>query len=74
MKKGKEHFPDMKIIKVHNFSKTNVLFLFESRASIKDAFKRLDHKSTMVTTDIYIKITESKQNKTAGQFEKYRVF
>lgn len=74
MKKVKEHFPDMKIIKVHNFRKTNALLLFESRANIKDASKKLGHKSTMVTTDIYIKVTESKQNKKAGQFEKYRVF
>lgn len=60
--------------KVHNFKKTNASLLFESGASIKDVSQRLGHKSTMITTDIYINITESKQNKTAGQFEKYMVF
>ena len=51
----KKHFPNMKIIKVHDFRKTNASLLFESGASIKDIAKILGHKSTKTTTDIYVK-------------------
>lgn len=74
MKKIKKHFPDTKIIKVHDFRKTNASLLFESGASIKDVSQRLGHKSTKVTTDIYIKVTQTKQNETAENFAKYMAF
>jgi integrase len=74
MKRVKKHFPDMKIIKVHDFRKTNASLLFESGASIKDVSQRLGHKSTKITTDIYIKVTQAKQNETAENFAKYMSF
>lgn len=39
----KRHFPTMKIIKVHDFRKTNASLLFESGASIKNVSQRLGH-------------------------------
>lgn len=74
LEKVKRHFPDMKIIKVHDFRKTNASLLFESGASIKDVSQRLGHKSTKITTDIYIKVTKAKQNETAEKFSKYMAF
>ncbi|KAF1295091.1 integrase [Enterococcus sp. JM4C] len=74
MEKVKRHFPDMKIIKVHDFRKTNASLLFESGASIKDVSQRLGHKSTKITTDIYIKVTKAKQNETAEKFSEYMAF
>ncbi|MCF1586368.1 site-specific integrase [Tetragenococcus koreensis] len=74
LKKVQKYFPDMKMIKVHDFRKTNASLLFESGASIKDVSQRLGHKSTKTTTDIYIKVTETKQSKTADEFEKYMAF
>nr|WP_236671862.1 tyrosine-type recombinase/integrase [Enterococcus sp. BWB1-3] len=74
MAKVQKHFPDMKIIKVHDFRKTNASLLFESGASIKDVSQRFGHKSTKVTTDIYIKVTKAKQNETAENFAKYMAF
>lgn len=74
MKKVEKHFPEMKIIKVHDFRKTNASLLFESSASIKDVSQRLGHKSTKTTTDIYIKVTKEKQGETAEQFAKYMAF
>lgn len=74
MKKVKKHFPEMKIIKVHDFRKTNASLLFESGASIKDVAHRLGHKSTKTTTDIYVKVTKEKQNDTAEQFAQYMAF
>src|SRR5699024_5784264 len=41
MEKVKHHYPDMKIIKVHDFRKTNASLLFESGATIKDVAQRL---------------------------------
>ncbi|WP_243638024.1 site-specific integrase [Vagococcus bubulae] len=67
----KKHFPEMKIIKVHDFRKTNASLLFESGASIKDVAQRLGHQSTKTTTDIYVKVTPAKQNQTIDIFEKY---
>lgn len=72
--KVKKHFPEMKIIKVHGFRKTNASLLFESGASIKDVSQRLGHKSTKVTTDIYIKVTKIKQDETAEKFSNYMAF
>ncbi|ENE8479595.1 site-specific integrase [Listeria monocytogenes] len=74
LKKVKRHFPNMKIIRVHDFRKTNASLLFESGASIKDVSQRLGHKSTRVTTDIYIKVTKAKQNETAEKFSEYMAF
>lgn len=74
MKRVQKHFPDMKIIKVHDFRKTNASLLFESGASIKDVAHRLGHKSTKTTTDIYVKVTKTKQNDTAEQFAQYMAF
>lgn len=74
LKKVKRHFPDMKITKVHDFRKTNASLLFESGASIKDVSQRLGHKSTKVTTDIYIMVTQTKQDETAEQFSEYMAF
>ena len=74
MEKIKRHFPNMKIIKVHDFRKTNASLLFESGASIKDVSQRLGHKSTKITTDIYIKVTKAKQNETAEKFSEYMAF
>lgn len=74
MERVKRHFPNMKIIKVHDFRKTNASLLFESGASIKDVSQRLGHKSTKITTDIYIKVTKVKQNETAEKFSKYMAF
>jgi integrase len=74
MERVKRHFPDMKIIKVHNFRKTNASLLFESGASIKDVSQRLGHKSTKITTDIYIKVTQTKQDETAKNFSEYMAF
>lgn len=72
--KVKKHFPEMKIIKVHDFRKTNASLLFESGASIKDVAQRLGHQSTKTTTDIYVKVTPTKQNETINIFEKYMAF
>lgn len=74
MKKVAKHFPDMKIIKVHDFRKTNASLLFESGASIKDVSQRLGHKSSKITTDIYIMVTKTKQDETAANFAKYMAF
>lgn len=74
MEKVKRHFPNIKIIKVHDFRKTNASLLFESGASIKDVSQRLGHKSTKITTDIYIKVTKAKQNETAEKFSEYMAF
>lgn len=74
LKKIKKHFPDMKIIKVHDFRKTNASLLFESGATIKDVSQRLGHKSTKVTTDIYIMVTQAKQDETAELFASYMAF
>ncbi|MHC5250044.1 site-specific integrase [Enterococcus sp. HY326] len=68
------HFPEFKIIKVHDFRKTNASLLFESGATIKDVSQRLGHKSTKVTMDIYIKVTQSKQDETAEKFAQYMAF
>lgn len=51
----------MKIIRVHDFRKTNASLLFESGTSIKDVSQRLGHKSTKITTDIYIIVPQTKQ-------------
>lgn len=74
MAKVKKHFQNMKIIKVHDFRKTNASLLFESGASIKDVAKILSHKSTKTTTDIYVKVTPAKQNETIDAFAKYMAF
>ncbi|MBP1047097.1 site-specific integrase [Enterococcus sp. BWM-S5] len=74
MKKVERHFPDMKIIKVHDFRKTNASLLFESGASIKDVSQRLGHKSSKITTDIYIMVTQTKQDQTADEFAEYMAF
>lgn len=74
LKKVKRHFPNMKIIKVHDFRKTNASLLFESGASIKDVSQRLGHKSTKVTTDIYVMVTQAKQDETAEHFSEYMAF
>lgn len=74
MKKVEKHFPDMKIIKVHGFRKTNASLLFESGASIKDVSQRLGHKSSKTTTDIYIMVTQTKQEETAEKFAQYMAF
>lgn len=72
--KVKKHFPDMKIIKVHDFRKTNASLLFESGASIKDVSQRLGHKNTKVTTDIYVMVTPTKQKETVELFSSYMNF
>lgn len=74
MKRVSKHYPDMKIIKVHDFRKTNASLLFESGASIKDVSQRLGHRSTKITTDIYIKVTQAKQEETIEQFSKFMAF
>ncbi|EIM5067381.1 tyrosine-type recombinase/integrase [Listeria monocytogenes] len=74
MAKAKKLFPDMKIIKVHDFRKTNASLLFESGASIKAVAKISGHKSTKNTTDIYVKVTPVKQNETIDAFAKYMAF
>ena len=74
MKKVKKYFPDMKMIKVHDFRKTNASLLFESGATIKDVSQRLGHKSTKVTMDIYIKVTHEKQDETTQKFAEYMAF
>lgn len=74
MKKVAKKFPKMKIIRVHDFRKTNASLLFESGASIKDVSHRLGHKSIKTTTDIYIKVTQIKQNDTAEKFATYMAF
>lgn len=74
MKRVSQHFLDMKIIKVHDFRKTNASLLFESGATIKDVSQRIGHRSTKITTDIYIKVTQAKQEVTTEQFAKYMAF
>ncbi|MFI3683875.1 site-specific integrase [Vagococcus fluvialis] len=74
MDKVKKHFPKMKIIKVHDFRKTNASLLFESGASIKDVSQRLGHKNTKVTTDIYVMVTPTKQKETVELFSSYMNF
>lgn len=74
MDKVKKHFPKMRIIKVHDFRKTNASLLFESGASIKNVAQRLGHQSTKTTTDIYVKVTPTKKNETINIFEKYMAF
>jgi len=74
LKKVQKYFPDLKMIKVHEFRKTNASLLFESDATIKDVSQRLGHKSTKTTTDIYIKVTETKQTQATDDFEKYMAF
>lgn len=74
MRKVHRHFPDMKIIKVHDFRKTNASLLFESGATIKDVSQRLGHKSTGITMEIYIMVTKEKQSETAEKFAQYMAF
>lgn len=74
MRKVQRHFPDMKIIKVHGFRKTNASLLFESGATIKDVSQRLGHKSTSITMEIYIMVTQTKQTETAEKFAEYMAF
>lgn len=74
LKKVYKHFPELKQIKVHDFRRTNASLLFESGASIKDVSQRLGHKSSKITTDIYIKVTQTKQNETANKFAEYMAF
>lgn len=74
MRKVHRHFPEMKIIKVHGFRKTNASLLFESGASIKDVSQRLGHKSTGITMEIYIMVTQAKQTETAEKFAQYMAF
>lgn len=74
MKKVQRHFPDMKIIKVHDFRRTNASLLFESGVAIKDVSHRLGHSSTQTTTDIYIKVTPPKQDESVDIFEKHMAF
>lgn len=74
MRKVHRHFPEMKIIKVHGFRKTNASLLFESGASIKDVSQRLGHKSTGITMEIYIMVTQAKQTETAKKFAQYMAF
>lgn len=68
------HFPEMKMIRVHDFRKTNASLLFESGASIKDVSQRLGHKSIKITTDIYIKVTQTKRDEIAEKFSQYMSF
>ncbi|ELS8113146.1 hypothetical protein [Listeria monocytogenes] len=68
MDKGKKHFLEMKIIKMHDFGKTNAFLLFESGASIKNVAQRLEHQSTKTITNIYIKATPTKQNENPQHF------
>lgn len=70
----KRKFPDQKIIKVHDFRKTHASLLFESGVSIKDVSNRLDHKSTKVTEDIYVKVTPTKKKEFAQKFAEYMAF
>uniref|UniRef100_UPI0026A66A4E site-specific integrase n=1 Tax=Enterococcus plantarum TaxID=1077675 RepID=UPI0026A66A4E len=74
MARVKKHFPDMKIIKVHDFRKTTASLLFESGTDVVDVAKILGHKSTKTTTDIYVKVTPVKQNETVDKFSKYMAF
>ena len=74
LKKIKKYYPDLKIIKVHDFRKTNASLLFESGATIKDVSQRLGHKSAKITTDIYIMVTQTKQDETAEKFSEYMAF
>lgn len=74
IRKVHRHFPEMKIIKVHGFRKTNASLLFESGASIKDVSQRLGHKSTGITMEIYIMVTQAKQTETAKKFAQYMAF
>lgn len=74
MDKVKRHFPEMKMIRVHDFRKTNASLLFESGASIKDVSQRLGHKSIKITTDIYIKVTQTKRDEIAEKFSQYMSF
>nr|WP_303393939.1 hypothetical protein [Enterococcus sp. 9D6_DIV0238] len=41
---------------------------------MKDVSQRLGHKSTKITTDIYIKVTQTKQDETAEKFSQYMAF
>lgn len=74
LKKVYKYFPEMKQIKVHDFRRTNASLLFESGASIKDVSQRLGHKNSKITTDIYIKVTQTKQDETASKFAEYMAF
>lgn len=64
----------MKIIKGHDFRKTNASLLFENGASIKGISQCLGHKSTKVTTNIYIMVTQTKQDETVKKFSSYMAF
>ncbi|AVU91382.1 hypothetical protein EA122_00685 [Listeria monocytogenes] len=41
---------------------------------MKDVAKILGHKSTKTTTDIYVKVTPTRQNETIEAFAQYMAF
>ncbi|BAL62814.1 hypothetical protein QQG09_05770 [Melissococcus plutonius] len=55
----------MTIIKVYDFCNANTLSFFEKDIGIKNVSQRPGHKSIKDTTDIYIKVTKTKQNELA---------
>lgn len=49
---------------------THATFLIEAGANIVDVSKRLGHKNTSVTLDIYSHVTQKMKNDTVDIFEK----
>lgn len=68
MDKVARKFPDMKIIKVHSFGKTHASLLFEARAQIKDVQDCSGHSSSKTTMDIYIQVSQNRQEETVEMF------
>ncbi|MBL1229338.1 site-specific integrase [Enterococcus sp. BWB1-3] len=71
MDKVARKFPDMKIIKVHGFRKTHASLLFEAGAQIKDVQDRLGHSSSKTTMDIYIQVSQNRQEETVEMFSSF---
>ncbi|WP_086348433.1 tyrosine-type recombinase/integrase [Candidatus Enterococcus clewellii] len=71
MDKVVRKFPDMKIIKVHGFRKTHASLLFEAGAQIKDVQDRLGHSSSKTTMDIYIQVSQNRQEETVEMFSSF---
>ena len=54
----------------HMLRHTHATFLIEAGANIVDVSKRLGHKNTSVTLDIYSHVTQKMKNDTVDIFEK----
>lgn len=71
MKRILKKMPCDKHVTPHGLRHTHCSLLFAARCSIKEVQKRLGHKTTKVTLDIYAHVTKEDEHKTADAFNKY---